>query len=324
MKQLFSEAKNLIENSHLILLVSHIEPDGDALGAMLALRNILTNLGKQADVFCHSNYSGGLNFLPGAQFIKKDINTNYDLVIGLDYGDIKRLETVAAGLTAPLPDISFDHHPILNQVGKLKIIDTSFSSVCEIIYYFLKYSDFEINKETAICLLTGIFADTWGFRHPNTTARTLEVVGALLLAGASLPKIAKMVNQEKIDVKSKIWSRALADMRFEKENSFVWCFLSFDMMQEFGATTRDLSGLATLLCTVPLAKFSLVLSEPSPGQLDGSFRALPNADVDVSFFARNFDGGGHKLSAGFKTKGNAEKILKKLKDLISQPQKAKL
>jgi phosphoesterase RecJ-like protein len=308
----FLERKRAVDKSQKILLASHDEPDGDALGSMLALKFSFEKLGKQADIFCPLDIPENYKFLPGIGQVKKNIEAEYDLLFGVDYGDLKRL--AAAALDIPL--ITFDHHPLINQAGEIKVVDTSSSSTCEIVYQFLAENELKIDKEIATCLLTGIFTDTWSFRHPNTTAKTLKVVGELLLRGASLRKIAGLVNQQKIDVKSKIWSRALANIQQDEEYDFVFCFINFRDMRELGATSPDLSGLASLLCMVPGAKFSLVLSEVTPGQLDGSFRSLPNQGTDVSYFAKALGGGGHKLSAGFKAEGTCEMIIERIKDLI--------
>ncbi|OGZ33523.1 MAG: hypothetical protein A2Y98_01130 [Candidatus Portnoybacteria bacterium RBG_19FT_COMBO_36_7] len=312
MESSFLDIKKAVDSAQKILLASHDQPDGDALGSMLALKFSFEKLGKKTDVYCNSTIPENYRFLPGIDQIKKNIDPKYDLLFGLDYGDMKRLEAEVPDV----PVITFDHHPLINQAGQMKVVDTNFSSTCEIVYQFLKENELEIDKEIATCLLTGIFTDTWSFRHPNTTAKTLKVVGELLLRGAPLRKIAGFVSQQKIDIKSKIWSRALANIHQNRKFGFIFCFISFQDMQELEATTNDLSGLASLLCMAPGTKFSLVLSEESPGKLDGSFRALPDKEIDVSYFAKALGGGGHKLSAGFKTEKTSKEVIKTIEQLI--------
>lgn len=316
MDDLFGQAKEKIKEARKILVVSHTDVDGDALGSMLAMKLSLEAFGKETDVFCASSIPQALAFLPGAESVKKEICQPYDLICGLDYGDLKRLETVAEKIDIALPDISFDHHPFINQSGQIKIIDTTFSSTCEIVYWFLSINDLPIDKEIATCLLTGISTDTWSFRHPNVTARTFQAVSKLVLKGVSLNKIAKMANGQNIEARSKIWGKALTKVSLDRHLGFAFCFLSHQELKEFEATTRDLSGLASMLCMIPGARFSLVLSEIEAGYFDGSFRALPGRGIDVSFLAKNFGGGGHRLSAGFKTNILPESVIKKIKELI--------
>ncbi len=316
MTEIFLKIEERIKLAQNILLTSHIDPDGDALGAMLGLRIALKKLGKKTDAFCGSKIPENLRLLPGAGELKREIDSSYDLVIGLDYGDSKRLETVFFKLPALLPQITFDHHPYLNQCGDLKAIDTCVSSTCEIICLFLNFNKIEIDKEMAVCLLTGIFADTWNLRHPNASAQTFKISGELLLKGVSLNKIIKIFAQNNLLVKSKIWGRGLKNIFFDTEVGAVFCFFSFKDLSDCGASNHDLSGLSSFIGSVPDAKFSLVLSEIEPGRLDGSLRAHPDKGIDVSQIARRFNGGGHKLSAGFKTNLKPEEVFKAIRNLI--------
>lgn len=318
MQQKFVETKKRIDGAKNILLVSHYEPDGDALGSMLGLKIALENIGKKVDAFCASEIPENLRLLPKVKHLKREISSNYDLVIGLDYGDYKRLETVFLNLPVPLPQITFDHHPEIGQCGDLKIIDVNASSTCEIIYVFLNFSRIVLSKEAAVCLLTGIFSDTWNLRHPNASAQTFKISGELLLKGVSINKIVKISAQNNLLVKSKIWGKGLKNIFFDEETGAVFCFFSYNDLLSCGASHRDLSGLSSFISTAPNAKFSLVLAETKPGKLDGSLRALPDKDIDVSQIARALGGGGHKLSAGFKTSLKPEEVFETIRNLIRQ------
>jgi len=318
MQQQFLEIKKRIEAAKNILLVSHYEPDGDALGSMLGLKIAFENAGKKVDAFCSSEISENLRLLPGVRQLKREIRSDYDLVIGLDYGDCKRLETVFFNLPVSLPQITFDHHPSVNQCGDLKVVDTAASSTCEIICNFLNFSKIKIGKETAICLLAGIFSDTWNLRHPNASAQTFKISGELLLKGAPINKIVKISAQNNLLVKSKIWGRGLENIIFDEQIGAVFCFFSYKDLKEHKATYQDLSGLSSFISAVPGAKFSLVLSEIEPGKLDGSLRALPGKEIDVSKIAKALGGGGHKLSAGFKTNLKPEEVFETIRQLIKR------
>lgn len=320
MKEIFQEIKKTIDDSNRILLVSHKGPDGDALGSMLALKIVFGNLGKEADIFCPSAIPEVFLFLPEIQSRKTEVKDDYDLIFGLDYADINHLETITKDNKLALPEISFDHHPFVNQTGRLKIIDPSFSCTCEIVHQFLAINSLPLNKEIATCLLTGIFTDTWSFRHPNTSRGTLKTAAELIAKGALLNKIAKLSTRPDMEVKPKIWARALEKTTFE--SGFIYCFLNYQDLQEFQAKPSEISGLANLLCGVPEARFSLVLNEIMPGFLDGSLRALPDKGIDVSSLAKEFGGGGHKLSAGFKIEARPETIIKRIRILLAAQESA--
>jgi len=312
------EIKNLIDSAKNILLVTHENPDEDALCSALAMKMALEKEGRAVDIFCASKVPPNIIFLFEAGQPKYSINISYDLIFGLDYGDIGRLETISAGLDVPEPAITFDHHPLTNQRGQFKIVDPAFSSTCEIVYRFLYANDMAIDKKIATCLLAGIFADTWGFRHSNTTPATLEVVAELLLKGAMINKIARIAYKRNAVSQSKIWSRALAKVSIEKDSGFVFCILGQEDLRECGALPDDVSGLASMLCMIPGIKFSLVLKEFAAGEIDGSLRALPSGGVDVASLARALGGGGHRLSAGFKSRRPAGEVIKQVRDLIKE------
>jgi len=319
MEQAFFEIKKVIDKAGKILLSSHSEPDGDAISSMLALKIALEKIGKDVDVFCAAPIPEEYNFLPRAEQIKNNLSDVYDIVIGLDYGDLKRLETMALGV--PLePGLTLDHHPFLNQPGELNVIDPVSSSTCEIVYQFLEANSLEVDKEIATCLLTGIFADTWSFRHPNTTAKTLKAVGELLLKGAPLQKIARASGQKNIDARSKIWSRAMQNLCVEEQLGLVFSSVSLQDLAECGATGDDMSGFAALLSMIPEARISLLLTEAIQGQIDASLRAMPGRGIDVGEVARRLGGGGHKLAAGFKTRGSIKMVVGRIKELIKSDQ----
>lgn len=316
MREKFLATKKRIDEAKNILLVGHIEPDGDALGSMLGLKIALENIGKRPDTLCVSNIPKNLLLLPGIKKTKQKINADYDLTIGLDYGDRNRLETIFFDLPAPLPEVTFDHHPYTNQSGDFGMIDTQASSSCEIVYKFLNACGLEVNKEAATCLLSGIFADTWNLRHPNASAETFVIAGQLLAKGAPLNTIVKISNQGNILVKKKAWGESLAGIKYDQDAGMIYSFLNYSELARHNIDYRDLSGLSSFISAVPEAKFSLVLTEIEPGRLDGSLRALPGKNIDVSRIAKALGGGGHKLSAGFKTNLKPDDVFETIRELM--------
>lgn len=316
MNELFFEIKKAIDHSQKILIFSHPDIDGDALGAMLALEIAFSTAGKKIDMFSLSGIPGAFKFLPRIERVGQRLGNNYDLIFGLDYGDIRRLEPAILALCSKCRVISIDHHVLVNQIGEIKITDTSFSSTCEIIYQFLEVNSLQINKEIATCLLTGIIYDTWCFRHPNTSAQTLNVAANLISKGAVLNKIVRLMSQGGANHKFRIWGKALANVCLNKEIGLAFCFLDFQEIKQMRATPDHLAGICSIISMAPEARFSLFLREFKPGCLDGSLRSNIESGIDVSQIARLFGGGGHKLAAGFKTSGRPEIVLEKIKKYV--------
>lgn len=314
MKQKFLTARKLIETAQNILLLTHRDPDIDGIGSMLALMMTLEKIGKNVTAFSPSPLPLSFKFLPRAEKIKYSLNGfNFDLFIGLDYGSFERLELNQNIL--PERFLTFDHHLAGRHWG-LQIVDNRFSSTAEIIYCFLNFLSVPLERETATCLLAGIFDDTGGFHHANTTAQTLKIAGELMLKGATLSRITKITTQPEPQKKIKTWAKILEKVEVYPETGLVLALIdyhSFARLPDHFAV----SSLVNFLSAVPEAKVALLLVEKSPGYFEGSLRAQKDREIDVTKIARVFGGGGHKLAAGFQTTAKPAEITSKIRDLLS-------
>lgn len=306
----------MIRRAKKILLATHEGPDGDALGAMLAMKAGLEKLGKEVVAFCRPSVPSEFRFLPGAGETKKKPDLDkVDLVIGLDYGSFNRLG-LDEKILDQVPLLTIDHHQIDGQKGFL-IMDSECSSTCEIIYDFFNYLGVKLDSAMATCFLTGIYDDTGGFRHPNTSARTLKIVADLLSRGALLQKIVTFTS--KTDFKNRMSSlnKALSRLSVDDEAGIVYSLVNFD---EVSAIEKefDTAGIANILNSIPDVNLAVLLIESEPGIIDVRLRTRHGRGVDVAKIAREFGGGGHKLAAGFQAGSSPEEILLKLKEFISR------
>ncbi len=298
----FKKALELIKSSKKIFLTMHEGPDGDDLGSVLAMRLYLTKLGKEVSVAIKGNVPDNLKFLPGWEFVEPEIkDLDFDLAIIFGCNKLTRpgfpkLETIKQDT------INFDHHPDNTEFATVNVVDPSTSAVAELVYYFLDYAHAEISKDMATCMLTGIFTDTGGFKHANTSSQALEVASNLLKKGARIDKIAVQTMGKKRPSAIKAWAKGLENARFDTEKKMVFSVLTEEDLREIGASDEDLDGFVELLNNMPQAKFALLLRQDGD-VVKGSLRSEPNKKVDVSKIAKSFGGGGHKLASGFKIKG---------------------
>lgn len=317
----FNEAASLIRQKKNILLASHEHPDGDAIGSMLAMFSALAESpGKNLAVFSKDPVPDYLDFLPNSEVIMHDAAQCFsagirpDVFIGFDYGDFKRLGVDKKYIEGSAV-ITFDHHPHLKQEGDVLIIDDSASSTCEIIYEFFIHARLKITPNTATALLTGIFTDSGGFAHVNTSVRTLRAAGDLLRRGAPLAKIYKETFCNKPLSSLKAWGYALGATRQDQESGMTYVAIAHDKFLELGGCLDDFEGVANAIGLPPEAKFSLLLIECEPNFIKGSLRSESFKGVDVSQIARALDGGGHKYAAGFEQTG---KSLENVVELVKQ------
>jgi bifunctional oligoribonuclease and PAP phosphatase NrnA len=303
----FKKALELINKSEKIFLTMHEGPDGDDLGSVLAMRSFLLNIGKKPTAVIKGEVPDNLTFMPGHEFVEQEFPKNFDFDLVITFGCNKIERTgfkELAEIKAPL--INFDHHPDNTEFGKVNVVDPSTAAVAELVYYFLDFSEAEITKDMATCMLTGIFTDTGGFKHSNTSAEALEVAAHLLKKGARIDKIALQTMGKKRPSAIRAWAKGLENARFDTEKKMVFSVMTEDDLKEIGATNDDLEGFVELLNNMPQAKFALLLHQDGE-VVRGSLRSEPHKKVDVSKIAKSFGGGGHKLASGFKIKGKLQR-----------------
>jgi len=318
----FPAAQNLILGARHIILSTHEEPDTDGLGSMLALESALLKLGKQTSSFSPLNLSKILSFLPGRERIKQQLSPQElkaDLIIGLDYSNLKRLEVKKAYPFLNCQILTFDHHlPDNNSEDQgLKIVDIDCSSTAEIIYDFINFLGVPIEKEIATCLLAGIIDDTGAFCHPNTTATTLKIAGQLMLKGARWQKILEAQKQELPREKALAINQAFTNMEIDREAGLVFSFINYKLLSRSTNSFKELK-IAGLLGSIPEAKIALSLIEKTPGIIDVSLRSQKDRGINVAKIAQRFGGGGHKLAAGFKSELTKEEIIGRIKEIMRE------
>lgn len=308
----FNKLKNLLEDKGSFALVCHVEPDGDAIGSMLALGVALETRGKQIEYFCKDPIPSAFYFLTDGFEIKSDLaEAASEAVILLDNGDFRRtgfvtsLEKIKKNR---IPIANIDHHPKndLWRFATINYANASASSSSEIVYKILAGLGYQIDSRIANCLLAGIFYDTGGFKHSNTTADVFSIVAELLRSGAKIKKISGHLEDIKSLSLLKLWGIALERLKFNPNYSISFSVVTKSDIEKTEAKEEDISGLVNLLNSAPESKATLLLYETEDSKIKGSLRTESD-DVDVSVLASLFDGGGHKKAAGFTIEGGIER-----------------
>lgn len=291
-----------------ILLLAHKNPDGDALGSLLALFQVLRKAGRDVTAACHDPAPANLEFLPESEKIATDFEASeYDLVIVLDCGDIHQ-----TGFHKTKPElfdgsrtlVKIDHHPVASEFGDVQIVEPYFCATSSILTRLFEALEIPITPDIATCLLCGISTDTGSFRHSNTKPQTLRLAAQLLRKGANNFAIAKNIYRSTPLPALKLWGSVLTSLRQTDEG----VTLAVAQRKDFEAAEardEDLAGVVDYVNAVPNAKFSILLSERN-GLVKASLRTLDES-TDVAAIAQKFGGGGHVKAAGFAVPGKLEK-----------------
>ncbi len=297
-----------IAEAERVLIITHINPDGDAVGSSLGLRLGLESLGKSVQLVCRDKIPAPFLFLPGVDDFKQDfLLGDFDLIMIVDCGDIRR-----TGFGERLKDfasiknkvINIDHHRRndLHKISAINCVDFEASSVAEIVVSLFKMLEVKITANIATCLLTGIYSDTGGFRHSNTTPKVLRVCSKLLNAGARLKQINKSVAHFKTIPALRLWGLALSRMQIHSSLGLIVTVITEQDFKECGALYEDIAGCINLINAVEGAKASLIVYEAPDGTVRGSLRS-ESKKIDIAKIAQILGGGGIRKAAGFALPG---------------------
>lgn len=301
LKTKIDQSKNITLGANKILIVTHKNPDGDAIGSSLALRIALRNLDKEVEVAIIDSLPPEFVFLPHYLKIKEEFAPeDFDMAIILDCGGWSRTGFFVddeLNIDWPKHLVVIDHHYRQNLTPGLHIVNGAASSASEIVYYILKEWNVPITREIALCLLTGLFTDTGGFKHSNVNEQVLKIAAELLAKGADMNKIVQNINGNKKIAQLKLWGKIINNLKVNREFGVVFSIVTQADLDEFGLTNEDVSGILDIIRGIVGTKAVLLLSEKEDG-IRGNLRT-EEPDIDVSKLAVIFGGGGHIKAAGF-------------------------
>ena len=299
-----NQAAQKLKSANKILITSHIQPDGDAIGSSLATLQIIRALGKPAQIFIDDDIRKNLHFLPYFNEIQRpteNINFDADLLLVLDTSP-DRIGKIRDFINAPI--LNIDHHVTnKNDAGDL-YLDSDAAATCEIIFALANELNAKITPEIATCLYTGLATDTGFFQFSNTRAKTLKTASELVNCGVKPNFISE--NMETRSLNEVLNMRtALNSLKIFYGGKVAGMLLDLQTMQNCEST----EGFIDLIRVIDGVDVAFLISERSKNVCRVSMRSK---GVDVSKIANNLGGGGHIRAAGctlYKNLDDAEKIL---------------
>ncbi len=297
----WDSAARLLAEADDIVIVTHLGPDGDAIGSLLGLAWALRRLEKRVAVAADDGVPLDLRFLPGADGVQTALpGVSPDLVIAVDCGDQMRMGKVGAAATedgAPL--INIDHHITNTLFGQVHLVDTGTVATAEIIFDWLPHLAVPLDAPIATCLLTGIVTDTLCFRTDNVTAKLLGKAQRLMESGAPLNEITRRTVGRKSYADLRLWAAVMPSVKLEK--GIIWAVIDRATRQAAQLKNGSDGGLVSLLISVDDANVAAVFRELDDGRVEVGLRAMPG--YDVSGVALALGGGGHALASGATVNG---------------------
>ena len=302
---------NIRPDAKTIGISGHIRPDGDCIGACMALYQYLKKKrpGVRVDVFLQTipqNY----RFIKGVPDIRTYFKTsveNYDLFIALDCNK-ERLGDAEPFFDKAAYRVNIDHHISNKGTGDENYIDPTASSACELVYDILDDQALDINIAEA--LYTGIIADTGVFRYSNTSPKTMRIAAKLMEYGFDFSALIDQSFYEKTYLQNQILGRSLLESISLLDGRCIVSVIGRSTMEFYNALPSDLDGIVSQLLMTVGAEVSIFMFEQSAMEYKVSLRS--RGKVDVSMIAGLFGGGGHMRAAGCNMQGTQYDVINNL------------
>ena len=306
-----------INKAETIVILTHENPDGDAMGSSLALYDALKNMGKNPDIII-PEYPRVFEFLPNANEIKKESSIEkYDLAISVDCATIKMLNGFANYFENAKVKVSIDHHSTNTMFGDLNYVSPEAPACAQILIVVLEYFKVEVTKEIGTCILTGIITDTGGFKYSGVTAETFEFVAWLLNKGINVSKIYRKVLQTKTRANFELSRKAMDRLEFSEDGKVAFTYITLQDQKSVNSENGDHEGIVEIGRDIEGVEVSIFVRETDTG-CKISMRS--NEYVNVSDVCILLGGGGHTHAAGCSLQCSIEqakeKILRQVKLVI--------
>ncbi|MGC8972362.1 MAG: DHH family phosphoesterase [bacterium] len=288
----YTKITKLIEDKDKFLIVSHIYPDGDAIGSTLGFLNTLTRLGKTVYAYIADRIPRQFQNLPNVELIKTNFDKKLDVEVTfiLDASNIDRIGSAVKVISSPL--VNIDHHPDNSLFADINLVIPSASSTSEIVFDLLKY--FPLDKETVSILYYGLLSDTGGFMYSNTNDSTFRTAQEMVKYGVSPGEIAYRLFYSIPYDTMRLYMEIFSTTKVDRDSKIAWCIVPLDIM-ESDTFQNNTSPLLDMLLRIEEADTVILFKEHK----DKYRVSLRSKTRDVGAVARALGGGGHRGASAF-------------------------
>ncbi len=305
------EAANFLLKNDNYYILTHINPDGDAMGSGFGLCSVLRAIGKKANVLCSDPFPKKYSYLYEEYEAQK---FTPQTIVSVDLADTKLFgKTLSA--YSDYVDLAIDHHVSNTGYAKKTLLNGRASAACEVLFEVIKEGKLPLDKHTAECLYTGIATDTGCFRFENTTPRAHEIASELMSMGIPFAGI----NRELFEIKSKarlmVEQHVINSMETYLDDKCAIIAVTSEMIAKTGLAPEEFEGLASIPMQVEGVEVGVTIKEKEPGKYKISMRSAEK--VNVSEICGKLGGGGHIRAAGCTAEGELSQVKMKVLSVIA-------
>jgi len=290
------EAIKIINDEREIYIASHVNPDGDNIGSILALALALKKINKNVYVIKTDEIPSDYMFLPGIDLIQSYDVKVPELLIVLDCGDVNRLGKYRGLVTTSKKVINIDHHISNTGFGNYNIVNDKASSTGELVYEIIENLGIVIDKDIATCIYTAMSTDTGSFMYDSVTDKTHEIIATLIRVGIDKSKINISLYQSRSMERTNLFINSFSTLKTYNKNKIAIIRVTQEMLKKSNAKMEDTEGIISFIRDIDSVEVAVLLKEYGENEIKVSLRSKEY--VDVSKICATFNGGGHIRASG--------------------------
>ena len=330
MEKKIIELNKLLEQSKKLSIITHYNPDGDAIGSSLAIYHYFKRLGLNSNVITPNIHPSFLNWIPGIDQINiyeedplksSKIISESDIIFTMDFNSLERCGELSKKIKDKDKIVMIDHHQLPENYAVINFSYPKISSTCEIVYNIIENSGKLnlINKEIATCIYLGMMTDTGSFQYNGVNSKTFKIASDLLKKDIKQSDIYNKIYNDNNISKLKLLGKALSNLKIIKESKTTYMYLKRDNLAGSNYEKGDTEGIVNYGLSLKKIEFSAIFIEDleKKNLIKISFRSKNNFPCN-KFAKENFDGGGHINAAGGMYKGKIENAILKFKEKLKE------
>lgn len=311
-------AAQFIREGNDFLVISHVNPDGDAIGSTCSVGWMLSQLGKNYTLVNADVVPAKFHFLTDAERIvslsSQQLTRQYERVICVDCADYARIGSAATLVADHAVILNIDHHPTNDRYGTVNLVKDCAASTTELLFDLVNTLELTWQPAIAESIYTGLLTDTGGFRYANTSSKVMELASQLLSHGISPSQLADWLLEKTTIRHIHLLKKALNTLSFTDDGKVAWLCVGLSDLDETGASNEDMEGLVNYPRNIEGVEVGLFFKQVSDSEVKVSFRS--NGTADVSRIAQGLGGGGHVRASGATIQGEMESVVKKVVDAV--------
>ena len=303
-----------VRGARQVALACHVNPDGDALGSMLALLHVLRAAGRDVVASFPTPFRVAPHYrdLPGLDLLVSpaEFPTEPDVMITFDCGSLARLGDLEPAAKGARALVVVDHHVSNERFGTVNLVDPDAAASGVVVQALVDRLGLPLDRDAAVCLYAALVCDTGRFQYASTTPAVFDLARRLTEFDVPVPELSRRLFEEHRFAYLQLLGDALARAELVPEHGFVWTAVTQDMLRRHGVSIDEVEGLIDILRRAEEAEVACVLKEEADGTVRVSLHSLGSVAVDGIAVAHG--GGGHRFASGFSAEGDVRDVVARI------------